>query len=176
MTAIIYQKLSNENFGPCSLDDFIRHQEVSEYWRNIDGKLTLVPSSYIEDWSIARCREIAYEITYGINDNGFGYGAFYNGSVAGYIYLSDKQSRNKCMEIQLFHVSEPFRRKGIGRKLFELACREARERGAESLFISAHPSRESQEAYRRLGCVPVSEIDRDAYEREPFVIQLEYIL
>ena len=52
----------------------------------------------------------------------------------------------------------------------------AKELGAKKLYISAHSSKESQEAYRRLGCVEAVEVNREIAENEPFDIQMEYQL
>ena len=85
-------------------------------------------------------------------------------------------SKKQYSELVLFHVSQPFRRKGIGAKLFRAICREARLLGAEKLYISAHSSKESQAAYRKLGCINAREINRAIADNEPFDVQMEYIL
>ena len=178
MLRISYQRLSSDNFSVNSLDDFIRHQEVKECWRREEGSLVLKPVSYVEDWDISKRRSIAGEITDCINGHGFAYGAFSENKVVGYICVSGKPfgSEKQYIELTLFHVSEPYRRMGIGRELFRLACDKARQRGAKKLYISAHSSRESQCAYRRLGCVEAEEINSEIAENEPFDIQMEYRL
>ena len=80
------------------------------------------------------------------------------------------------MQLLLFHVSEPYRRRGIGRKLFELACKTAKEVGAKKLYISAHSSKESQAAYRKLGCIEAAEINQVIAENEPYDVQMEFVL
>lgn len=56
---IIYQKLTGDNFGDNSLDEFIRHQQVTECWRNVDGKLTLTQENCREHteryWRLRLC-------------------------------------------------------------------------------------------------------------------------
>lgn len=175
---ITYEKLTAENFGEHSLDGFIRHQEVKECWRKIDGSYVLVPIEYTEDWDREKCREIAREILSGIGKDGFAYGAFSQGEIVGYISFSNKLfgSENQYLELQLFHISEPFRRKGIGRELFRLGCIEAKANGAGKVYISAHSSKESQAAYRKLGCVEAEEINAEIAENEPFDVQMEYRL
>lgn len=56
---------------------------------------------------------------------------------------------------------------------FSAACQET---GAERIFISSHSAKESQAAYKALGCVPARELFREAAETEPFDIQLEFDL
>ena len=48
--------------------------------------------------------------------------------------------------------------------------------GAEKLYISAHSSKESQAAYKALGCVHAEEIIPWIADEEPFDVQLEYVL
>ena len=61
-------------------------------------------------------------------------------------------------------------------KLFEKAAGVAREYGAKKLYISAHSSKESQAAYKALGCVHAEEIIPWIADEEPFDVQLEYVL
>jgi len=42
--------------------------------------------------------------------------------------------------------------------------------------ISAHFYKESQAAYRRLGCVEATEINQVIAENEPYDVQREYVL
>ena len=62
------------------------------------------------------------------------------------------------------------------RELFKLSCGEVKMLGAKKLYISAHSSKESQEAYRRLGCVEAQEVNMEIAQNEPFDIQMEYQL
>ena len=52
---IRYEKLNHGNFGGRSLDEFIRHQTISECWRKVDGELKLVPNEFAEDWTVENC-------------------------------------------------------------------------------------------------------------------------
>lgn len=119
------ERLTEDNFNSHSLDNFIRHQVVTECLRNVGGNWLLLPISFVEEWSLE---------------------------------------------------SEPFRGMGVGRKLFEKAAGVAREYGAKKLYISAHSSKESQAAYKALGCVHAEEIIPWIADEEPFDVQLEYVL
>ena len=74
------------------------------------------------------------------------------------------------------YVEEAYRRQGIGKRLFSAICGAARALGAEKLYISAHSSKESQAAYRALGCVNAQEIDAAHAAAEPYDVQMEYDL
>ena len=175
---ITYAKLTKDNFSVYSLDEFIRHQEVKECWRKIHDEYVLVENAFTEDWDLEACRQTAKTILCGMDADGVAYGAFFENKVVGYIFLAGHLfgSRQQYLEVQLFHVSEPFRGKGIGRVLFEHICSEAKALGAKKLYISAHSSKESQEAYRKLGCVYATEVNRELVLKVPFDIQMEYLL
>ena len=53
-----YKRLDNNNFTGNSLDDFVRHQTVTECWRKIDNDWRLVPNVYEENWSQAAYRAL----------------------------------------------------------------------------------------------------------------------
>jgi ribosomal protein S18 acetylase RimI-like enzyme len=80
------------------------------------------------------------------------------------------------VQLVCFQISEEYRRQGIGRKLFSMACEEARRLGAAKLYISAHSSKESQAAYQALGCTPAEEVNEGLAAAEPFDVQMEYRL
>lgn len=75
-----------------------------------------------------------------------------------------------------FQVSEPYRHHGIGRQLFSLAREEAKKIDAEKLYISACSAKETQAAYKALGCTLAEEINERLAEEEPCDIQLELAL
>ncbi|MGN0634079.1 MAG: GNAT family N-acetyltransferase [Oscillospiraceae bacterium] len=178
MNNIEYVKLTDENFSVNSLDDFIRYQEIKECWRLIDGEWKLVANEFIEDWDLNKRREIAASICDHLGSQRTAYGAFLNDRIVGFAVISHRLfgSEGQYSELELLQVSQPFRRMGIGKRLFGEICREASLLGAKKLYISAHSSKESQAAYRKLGCVDAIEINREIAENEPFDVQMEYVL
>ena len=173
-----YKRLDNNNFTGNSLDDFVRHQTVTECWRKIAGDWKLVPNVYEENWSQVQCREIAEEVAHHCNLDQTGFGAFDGKRIIGFATVSHRLFGAAARYVQLvcFQISEEYRRQGIGRKLFSMACEEARRLGADKLYISAHSSKESQAAYRALGCTPAEEINEGLAAEEPFDVQMEYRL
>ena len=172
------ERLTEDNFNSRSLDDFIRHQVVKECWRKVEGQWTLLPIAFVEDWGLDKRREEAAEIAKGQQGRMTGYGAFQGKKLLGYITIGTERMGTAKQYIQLaaFQVSEPFRGMGVGRKLFEKAVETAKEYGAEKLYISAHSSKESQAAYKALGCVHAEEIIPRIAQEEPCDVQLEYKL
>lgn len=174
---IRYERLNPENFDAHSLDAFQRHQAVKECWRYVDGMWQLRPVSFEENWDLPQLREIAGDIAAHMTVDQSAFGAFAGDQAVGFITVSHHLFGRSARyaELVCFMVSEPFRGRGIGRRLFQLAAGELPKLRAEKLYISAHSSRESQAAYRALGCTLAVEINRELAAREPFDVPLEYV-
>lgn len=175
---IRYEKLNHENFGGHSLDEFRRHQTITECWRNVNGELKLVPNDFTEDWSVEKCREVATRISCRLEKGLSAFGAFCENRLVGFVTVEHEifGKSAKYVNLEQFQVSKDFCGRGIGRKLFVLACSEAKNLGAQKLYISAHSSKESQAAYKALGCIPASEVNEKMAAEEPFDIQMEFVL
>ena len=169
--------LSRENFDETSLDAFLRHQVITECWCCVDGAWALRPVSFVEDWDLPTRREKAADTLSAIDADVPAFGAFDGEQVVGVAQLGERLgSRGQYVELDRLHVSEPWRGKGVGRRLFAAACDAAINLGAEKLYISAHPARESQAAYRAWGCVHAAEVDPVRAAKEPYDVPLEYDL
>ncbi len=173
-----YRRLDNNNFTGRSLDGFVRHQAVAECWRKTDNGWKLVPNVYEEEWPLSQRRAIAEDAARSVNLDQTGFGAFDGERIIGFATVSHCVFGAAAGYAQLvcLQVSAEYRRQGIGRKLFSLACEEARKIGADKLYISAHSSKESQAAYRALGCTPAEEVNEELAAAEPFDVQMEYRL
>lgn len=178
MSQITYARLDESHFHAHSLDDFCRHQDVTECWRLIQGEWKLIPHSFVEAWTVQECREIAADIIQHRNRDQSGFGAFDGECVVGFATVAHVLfgQTARYADLVYFYVSEEHRRRGIGRVLFSMACEEARRLGAQKLYISAHSSKESQAAYRSLGCVHAREINAHLAALEPCDVQMEYPL
>lgn len=175
---IRYDRLGKENFDEQSLDRFLRHQTVEECWRNQEGEWRLLPIRFLEDWSLEQRREIAGDVAKHMETDQTAFGAWDENRVVGFVTVAHRlfgRTANYA-ELVCFQVSEDYRGQGIGRQLFALAAAEADRLGADKLYISAHSSKESQAAYRALGCVPAKEINEALAAEEPCDVQMEYVL
>ena len=178
MDDIQYKRLDTTNFNGRSLDSFVRHQAVTECWRRWDNVWKLVPNVYEEKWSQEQCREIAEDVVRHMNLDQTGFGAFNGDRLIGFATLSHHIFGMTARYVQLicFQVSEEFRHQCIGSRLFSIVCEEALRLGADKLYISGHSSKESQAAYRALGCTFAEGGNESLAEAEPFDVPLEYRL
>ena len=143
----------------------------------MNGEWQMVPVVFTEDWDLLRLWAEADDILQAIAAGTPVVGTFDGDALVGFAQLGERLgSRGQYIELVSYHVSAPYRGKGIGRRLFAAICDAARSLGAEKLYISAHSSRESQAAYRALGCVPAQEVDAMRAANEPCDVQMEYDL
>lgn len=160
-----------------ALDGFIRHQVVRECWRKVAGEWQLLPIAFTEDWDQAKLRAEEQCLTKAAGQGSPVFVARADGNVIGFAALGERLgSQGQYIALESLHVSEPWRGQGVGRALFAAACAAARECHARKLYISAHSSKESQAAYRALGCVEAVEYDAVRADAEPFDVQMEYDL
>jgi ribosomal protein S18 acetylase RimI-like enzyme len=79
-------------------------------------------------------------------------------------------------ELAVLHVSRPYRRRGIGRRLAEKVIEAARADGARRLYVSSSPTRGTVDFYRSLGFAPAAEPDPDRFRAEPDDIHMTLAL
>lgn len=120
-----FERLTKQNFSGYSLDSFVRHQEVTQCWRNVDGEWKLLPVVFTEEWNREECRRIAKNISENLDKNIIGYGAFSDGTVVGYITVGTSffGSRGQYVQLVEFEVSEEYRGKKSEKGCLNLAVK-----------------------------------------------------
>lgn len=108
----------------------------------------------------------------------FVYGVFQDGALKGFASVEGTLigKKKEYADLTSIHISKELRGQGAGSELFQLAANWAKEHGAKKLYISAHSAVETQAFYCRLGCIKAQEISKEHIEREPYDVQLEYLL
>lgn len=76
---IHYEELNGKNFNTYSLDHFVRHQKVSECWRNMDGQWKLIPIEFEENWTVEQCQKIAADVALHMGNDRTAIGTFFKG-------------------------------------------------------------------------------------------------
>lgn len=152
---------------------------IKNAWRVVDGKRQLIEIDYLEEgWpdGYERYRDALVSI---IERGGAAWGAFdHDGTLHGFVSL-DKEvfgDTARYMLLDSMFVSHAYRGYGIGKKLFELCCKEARESFADKIYICAGSAEDTIAFYNSCGCQEAIEINQALYENDPRDIQLEYEL
>ena len=78
----------------------------------------------------------------------------------------------RVSKLDMLYVSSVARNRGIGRKLTALLSEQARARGARALYVSATPTRNTVDAYLRMGAKLLDSPDPDLFLREPEDVHL----
>ena len=175
---VIYRELTDCDLNLELFASFQRHQIVTDCWRRIDGRWTIVPVPFIAQWTPEDYRFLVECLINTLEKGGIVYGAFLDHVLKGFVSVEGTPlgSRNQYLDLTSLHVSEELRRQGIGKRLFHLACQWALERQAEKLYISSHSAAETQCFYRGLGCIEAEEYQEAHVLQEPYDCQLEFIL
>jgi GNAT superfamily N-acetyltransferase len=102
------------------------------------------------------------------------FGAWDGDALAGLASLDIKPvgGNPAIVKLDLLHVSAPYRNKGIGKQLTAKVTEKARSLGATALYISATPSRNTIDAYLRMGARVLATPDSVLFAEEPEDIHL----
>ena len=161
-----------------ALKGFNRYQ-VTNRVRYKENNLYLYKDDYfIDHWDEHKKQQVIQSLQKCIYAGGIVAGAFMNDEIIGFASVEGEffGRKREYLELSYIHISNEYRKRGIGKLLFTLCCEKAKAKGAGMLYISAHPAVETQQFYMTMGCVLAVEVNREIYEREPLDIQLEFTL
>jgi N-acetylglutamate synthase-like GNAT family acetyltransferase len=177
MENVEFKELSPYDVNNNLLDNFNRYQEVKKCYVKNNGEWIVKSNEYIENWDQNKKHDVINNFSNTIKEGGFVIGAYDNNKLIGFSVLLNKIfGKNKYIELKYIHVSFGYRNKGIGKILFELCIRKAKDIGIKRIYISANSSEETQRFYLGIGCIDALEINKKAAEDEPYDRQMEYII
>lgn len=107
--------------------------------------------------------------------NGRMYGAFDGEKLVG-IGIIQPRIRDGIAQLAYLHVSNHYRRKGIGGHITEALIREAKRTGARKMYVSATPTASAVGFYLSCGFEPVDKPIPELFELEPEDIHMMKIL
>lgn len=89
--------------------------------------------------------------------------------LVGAVFLESRRigAGRDTLQLTFLHVDRAHRDTGVGGRLFDHACEAARALGARCLYVSATPSENTIDFYRRRGFTPTSAPDPELFAREP---------
>ena len=94
-------------------------------------------------------------------------------AVLGHDFIGSGEGRLNLEGLWVSHIA---RGRGVGGALSWSAVQDARDRGAQALYVSATPSENSVRFYQSLGCRLAQPVDPALLAKEPEDIHLELIL
>ena len=151
---------------------------IHKAWREVNGKRELV----VIDWTDNELPNgVSWHIEHfkkSLLNGGRAIGCFNNDILIGYLVINSNifgDSSKYVLLDQLF-ISKNYRNKGIGKNLFDLGTKLAKEFTAEKIYICAGSSEDTIGFYFKLGCIEATEVNKELYELDKNDYQLEYIL
>lgn len=173
---ITYRELNENELCRKMFDGFIRHQTVTKCFRRENDTWVIKDDPFIDDWSEKDYEFLINCLKNTIKTDGFVYGAFFDGTLKGFVSVEADFFHNEYLDLSSLHMSEDMRGQGIGKKLFAAAVKWAAAKGADKLYISSHSAVETQYFYRGLGCIDAMVQNSKHVEAEPYDCQLEYVI
>jgi predicted N-acetyltransferase YhbS len=143
------------------------------------GKLVLETEHYdMTGWPTGEAEQYTPLLLDCFDRGGYFWGMFEDDNLIGVVILDSKfiGSQKDTLQMKFLHISNHYRKQGLGKKLFLIAAEKARELGAKKMYISATPAENTIHFYMHLGCILAREIDQELFELEPEDIHLEYAL
>ncbi len=173
-----YRKIQESEMIIDLFAKFNRYQDVKRCWRKENGEWVLKDIAFTEQWGEPQFKFLVQCLKNTLNTGGVVIGAFEDGKLIGFSSVENEffGTNQEYLQLSTIHTSYESRGKGIGKKLFHLICKEAKEMGAEKLYISSHSSEETQLFYKAMGCVEACEYNVKLVAEEPCDCQLEFTL
>jgi predicted N-acetyltransferase YhbS len=159
--------------------DIDRRELVESIYRLKDGKLVLERIDFdVQGWPPGEKEKYGPILEDCFDRGGLFYGAFSGEKLVGVVVLESEfiGADSDQLQLKFLHISRDFRKKGLGRKLFELAVAGAKEKGARALYVSSCESKNSVDFWMHLGCVVTPDVDEELRRLEPEDIHLVYPL
>ena len=156
-----------------------RSEVIHKVYHFENGGLSLKQEFYdIKGWSQETIKEFTPHLTACFDRGGWFWGLFENTQMIGVVVLDNKfiGPNKDQLQFKFLHISRAYQGKGLGKELFELAIKEAQNRGAKGLYISSAPSENTVTFYLNRGCTLVPKPDPELYTLEPEDIHLEFII
>jgi predicted N-acetyltransferase YhbS len=153
-----------------------RSEVIDHVYHFEDGALVLKPEHYdMRGWPPGEAATYTPLLIECFDRDGWFCGVFDDARLVAVAVLDSKPigANHDQLQLKFLHVSNGYRGRGLGRRLFELAQDEARARGARRLYISATPSENTIDFYLRRGCVLTPEPEPELLALEPEDIHLE---
>lgn len=156
-----YVNLTSDDITPNLLMGFHHHQIIEKKYVFVGGKWEISETHEIGEWSDEKRVWIADNyLRRQIGEGGAVVAAFDDNILVGFCSIDGylRGDSAKYANLTMLFVDDEYKRKGIGKALFNAVSEHAIKLGAEKLFISAVPSVETVAFYFSMGCTDAKEI------------------
>lgn len=172
-----YRRLSRNEIA--RLSEIDRSEVVEDIYFYQNGELVLIKKFYqMQGFPKGELIYLLQHLELLYDQGGAIFGAFEQHSIVGIIAMDGRLrgEQKDCLMMDVIFVSKPFRSQGVGKRLVDLVKREALKLGANKLYISAIPSKNTVDFYLHLGCSVTEQLDLEFIEMDPQDIHLELLI
>lgn len=172
--SITYQQLNSSNLYRIS--EINRAEEFFESYRYQNGHLSLIADHQtVTGFDPEELQDLISKQMQLLEEGGAVIGAFDGTRLAGVASVERKRRGSKAeyCKMDILYVSQDYRGKHLGHVLLGKCKAIASGFGAKKLYISATPTKNTVDFYRKHGAVLSKEIDRELFLLEPEDIHLE---
>lgn len=174
MSQLVYRELLGHEAELLGRID--RSERVDGVYRCVGGALLLDRGrgENVSSWPTSELARLVSRLQALITSGGHAYGAWDAAEIVGMAALdmSGVNGDGAMLQLDMLYVSAGYRRRGIGRQLMSMVASRARSCGADSLYISATPTRNTVDAYTSMGAMLLSSPDPELLAKEPEDIHL----
>lgn len=137
MESINYRELKKSEIDVTLFASFNRYQDVKRCWRKENGKWILKDIAFTEQWSSDEYEYLVNCLLNTKKTGGVVLGAFNNTMLVGFASVESQflGSQKEYLQLSSIHTSYENRGMRIGKNLFSLVCKKAKEMGAQRLKI-----------------------------------------
>ena len=174
MADLVRRRLEREEIGLLWTID--RRELVERIYEVRDGGLVLRPAFFdIPGWPTREPAKTMPLLEASFDRGGVFLGVFDDARLVGAAVIDTRRlgPAGDLVQLSFLHVGRDHRRLGVGTELFEAAQDVAAELGAAGLYVSATPSENTVDFYRRRGCRVTLHPDPELLALEPEDVHFE---
>jgi predicted N-acetyltransferase YhbS len=174
MTDLVRRRLHRDEIALLWTID--RRELVERTYELRDGKLVLRPDFFdIPGWPTGEPEKAMPLLEASFDRGGVFLGVFDGPRLVGAAVIDPRRlgPASDLVQLSFLHVGRDHRGLGLGTELYEAAHLVAAEFGAAGLYVSATPSENTVDFYRRRGCRVTPDPDPELLALEPKDIHLE---
>lgn len=171
------EKIAFDDIRSDMLIDFHHRQIINKKYVFQTNEWKVIEANELREWSKEKRIWLTEFLRQQICRGGTVLGAYDNDVLVGFCSVDGKilGKTAKYVNLTMLFVDDEYKRKGIGKTLFEEICKYASLGGADKMFISAIPSIDTIDFYFSMGCMDASEVVEEFVDSENDRY-LEYLL
>ena len=160
--------LSIDEISSDLLKNFQHYQEINKKWVYYDNEWKLEEALEVRKWDEKKRVWVANYLREQVERGGYLVVALEGNLLVGFACIDGEllETTVKYVNLTMLFVDKEWKRKGIGKKLFQEICKCAIKMKAEKLYISAVSSFETVAFYFNMGCEDAKEVIENFVDTE----------